>query len=195
MFITTTEAAGIRGYYGDPTPEGESLDMAIDLSELHPGQTGVLAAAGQPSIRMNDAIFYCAERSDPELIVDLQRGGATVEELTPFTTILGANIYSNLVTVEWRERGKLETLKLVRPAPEATFEIYIINDPLCEGPPKPGVPAHDELKEYYKLLPAVTQADQFNLFIREIPEEEGEAVGAAKGSTRNPCMSVIDDGS
>lgn len=193
LFIIAAAPAGIRRYNGVDTTEGKRLGLALDLKNFHPGKTKVSKAAGQPSILMNDAIFYSAEETHPELIVELQKNGVTIKTLTPFTTVIGANIYSDLVTVEWREKGRLETLKLVRPAPNASFEIYIINDPLCEGPPRPGLPAHDELKEYYNALPEVPHPDRFNLFFTAVPRE-AEAVGAAKGSTRNPCMSLIDDG-
>ena len=193
LFIIAATPAGIRRYNGELTPEGKRLGLALDLKDFHPGKTKVSKAAGQPSILMNDAIFYSAEETHPELIVELQRNGETIKTLTPFTTIIGANIYSDSVTVEWREKGKLETLRLVRPAPDASFEIYIINDPLCDGPPQAGLPAHDELTEYYNALPEVPHADRFNLFFKAVPREAGAPVGPDKGSTRNPCMSLIDD--
>ena len=193
LFIIAAAPAGVRRYNGEPTTEGGNLERALDLKKLHPGKTKVLKGAGQPSILMNDAIFYSAEVTHPELVVELHRNGELIETLTPFPTIIGANIYSDSVTVEWREKGKLETLKLVRPSPDASFEIYIINDPLCEGPPQAGLPAHDELKEYYNALPEVPHADRFNLFFKAVPREAGAPVGTDKGSTRNPCMSLIDD--
>jgi hypothetical protein len=194
LLITASVPAGVRRYDGVKTSEGDTLNLAIDLNKLHPGKTGVNEAEGQPSIFLNDALFYSADQTDSALQVDLQRGGATVRPLTPFASIIGANIYDRLVTVEWRLKGVLQTLMLTQPAAGFSYEIYVKNDPTFQPPPPPGIPPHDELREYYKLLPNVPVPEQFNLLFRSIPPINLlSAKLDDRGSIRIPCMSVIDD--
>ena len=194
FFITASQPTGVKRYNGLPTPEGATLVHAVDLNRLHPGKTSVDQSAGRPSIFMNDALFYTADKTHPDLHVDLQRAGTTIEELTPFASLIAANIYDRVVTVEWRQKGILQTLALTQPPDGVSYEIYIKNDPTFEPPPPPGTPPHDELREYYKVLPNVNGPEQFNLFFRSIPA--GTPLSAKlddRGSIRTPCMSVIDD--
>lgn len=187
FLLVTTQAEGIRGYDGSPTAEGQSLLHlgAIDLFNLHRGKTAVDAPVGRPSIFMNDAVFYSAEMTDPELIIDLYRNGVKVGPMTPFASLIGANIY-NPTTATWREHGNVRTIKL-NPLPNgAHYEIYVINDPLFQPPLLPGEQPHDELQEYYKLLSQVPQGEQFHMVFVHIPVDD-------RGSTRTPCMTVIDN--
>lgn len=208
---------GVRKYDGsNPTqePEAETLGLAINLQDLHSGKTRVDETGGRPSLFLNDAIFYTAQRTDPGLVVDLMRGGSKVKRLTPFTSLIGANIYldqNQKIVVRRRESGRVDELELPRPAsgsrvvvrrrqggqvdelqlmePPAgsSYEIYISNDPPVLLPTP-----HDELTEYYDVLPDVPQRERFTL---DFPSAVAPQAAAAKsnffGSTRTPCMPVI----
>lgn len=193
LLITTNAARGIRGYEGADTAEGRSLHAAIDLNNLHRGKTAVDAPSGRPSIFLNDAVFYAADITPPGLEVELRRNGP-VRDLTPFASLIGANIYDNLITVEWRLNGHLQTMRLTPLANGYSYEIYVINDPPYQPPPPAGTQPHDELQEYYKLLPNVPHQERYSMFFRKIPGDNAlsEKMGD-RGSSRTPCMSVIDN--
>lgn len=202
MFIQVAAgAAGVRRYDGPATAEGESFDLAIDLADakLHgpsggpssgPGNDplAVDPLGGLPSIFINDGVFYAAAKTRPDLKTKLKKGGRVIEELPPFASLIGTNIYlqdGGEVLVQWRQQGRPETLKLPKPKPEeqdVSYEIYIVNDPLFETN-DPSVPVHDEFKEYYKIL-SVPSDEQFRL------EFELPPAATSRGSTRTPCMPV-----
>ena len=192
FLLVTTAAAGIKGYEGPDVPEGQSFRSVLDLFNLHRGKTRVLAPAARPSIFMNDGVFYAADITAAGLTIDLFRLGTFVRHLTPFASLLGANIY-NPATATWRQNGVVQSLKLDPLPTGSSYEIYVINDPLFQPPVPPGQ-EHDELQEYYKILPDVPQGEQFNLVFVQVPP--GNALTRKtddRGSTRTPCMSVVDD--
>ena len=186
--IQTVQAGGITAFVGTKTTDNEeSLIKAVDLNHFHPGKTQV-SEFGRPSILMNDAIFYAADITDPDLIIDLYQGLTFKETLTPFAGLIGANIYST-TEVQWMQEGGLKRLPL-QAGPTGSglnYEIYVINDPLFDPPLTPGQQPHDELQEYYKILPQVPPGERLQMVFRKIPQ-------SGRGSSRTPCMSVIDNG-
>ncbi|HKR13297.1 MAG TPA: hypothetical protein VJT15_14640 [Pyrinomonadaceae bacterium] len=185
---------GVRAYRGNPNSEGEALNLAINLDGegFHNGATGEIDRLnGRPSILLNDVVFYTADKTSADLSIDLKRNGQQVRALPPFASLIGGNIYldnGDSVIVKWMAQGLLEELKLTRLANGSSYEIYIVNDPLYESDSL-GIPAHDEFREYYKLLPAITLENQFRLDVKPI-----QGVKPPRGSTKTPCMTVIVDG-
>src|SRR5215213_145772 len=160
FIILTEQPAGIRGYDGPTTPPIESFRKAVDLSKLHPGKTAVHTPAARPSIHMNDGIFYSAETTHPDLEIELHRNGQFAQRATPFASLIAANIY-NPSRVTWRQNGAPQQLLLGRLPAGFSYEIYVINEPLFETRTDPPTTPHDELEEYYKILPQVPPEERF----------------------------------
>jgi hypothetical protein len=180
---------------GSPSTEGQGLDLAIDLQspQFHDGNVGAVdPLGGQPSILLDDGIFYTADTTSPAVTTVIKRGGNDVGTLNSFASLIGANLYldeNGTASVRWVHQGRLEGILLKRPDPAtepgASYEIYIVNDPLYETD-SPAAPVHDEFREYYKILPAVFTQDQFQLVFNTV-----SPVPPSRGSTKKPCMSVI----
>jgi len=210
--LVQNAAKGVRAYSGaTASTEGEALDnnlvVNFQSSRFHDGRVAdVDPLSSRPSILLNDGVFYVADKTDPNDTVELSKVGSPVGtqplKLAQVASLIGANIYldnGDSVLVRWRPQGLPETLELTKPAAGSgiSYEIYIINDPLFESTSST-VPVHDEFKEYYKILLALSLIqpgtppdqfpldDQFRLTI--IP-----AGPLKKGSTRIPCMPGIID--
>lgn len=190
--------AGSMGMYtGAPTPFGEALSSAIDLrgEGFHPSnEMKVDFDSARPSILIKDGIFNTAFKFSSEKIkVKLTRGAEEPRPLNSFASLIGANIYLNegeILLLNWRDLGLSKTLSLTKPKPEqagTTYEIYIINDPLFENEKEPK--AHDELAEYYKVLPSVSTADRFKMEVEFVQPVAGE-----RGTSKSPCMPVVVSG-
>ncbi len=146
---------------------------------------------GRPSIALNDVVLYTADKTSPQLTIDLKKDGQQVRRLDPFASLIGGNIYldnGDNVIVTWMAEGFVEDLILKKPANGNSYEIYIVNDPLYE-PNRVGLPEHDELREYYKLLPDVALNQQFRLDVKVPQGVDPNSIG--RGSTKTPCMSVL----
>jgi hypothetical protein len=204
-FILTTNPipnippSGVRAYRGAATTTVDPIERVVDVNLLHTGKTHVLREVGEPNIFMNDALFYCAEKTVPGLEIELRNTEAdtTVIPLGQISSILGANIYATSVNVAWREKGEVQGFPLTNDIPTAAYyEVYINNDPPYVPLPPAGGQPHDELGEYYKLLPRVPRNEQLKLYFKKIPGQiPGTPVPAQdKGSNRLPCMTVIDSG-
>ena len=194
--LVNTNSKGIRAYRGKPSEEGEALDLAINLDgeDFHNGASGKIDELNaRPSILLNDAVLYTADKTSPDLSIDLKKHGQLepVKALQPFASLIGGNIYldeGDSVIVKWMVQGLLEELKLTKSAKGNSYEIYIVNDPLYESDTLL-VPAHDEFKEYYKLLPDIALENQFRL---EVKLKDGVNPPVPdRGSTKTPCMAVI----
>ena len=198
FMLTTTAAHGVFRYAGPTTSTADPLnpEVVFDLDRLHHGKTAVNTANAEPAIFMNDALFYCAQKTVPGLQVELrnaQTGAVVPPPLTQICSVLGANIYGTSVDVRWREHGQLRVLSLSNNIPtDAHWEVYFVNDPAFVPHPNPGQQPHDELGEYYKILPNVPNSEKLKLFFTNIPQEP--FTEADKGSNRIPCMTVIDNG-
>lgn len=186
---------GIRAFKpGQPSTEGEALDLAINLDgeDFHNGATGNIDRLnGRPSIALNDVVLYTADKTSPQLTIDLMKDNQPVRTLEPFASLIGGNIYlddGDSVIVKWMTQGLPEDLKLTKRTDGTSYEIYIVNDPLYESE-RLFIPAHDEFKEYYKLLPDVALNQQFRLAVK--PREGENPATIERGSTKTPCMSVI----
>lgn len=193
--LTTNAANGVFRYTGPATSEVDPISLVFDLDQLHHGKTGVNTANAEPAIFMNDALFYCAEKTVPGLQVELQNAmtGAVVKPLGQISSVLGANIYATSANVSWKEKGQLHAFPLSNNIPTGAYwEVYFINDPAFVPHPNPGQQPHDEFGEYYKILPNVPDNEKLKLFFKQIPQEP--FAEADKGSNRIPCMTVIDNG-
>jgi hypothetical protein len=202
---------GVRRYApaaAPPDGEPDGLDLAVNMAgaQLHGGNPDldpdpvtnksrklldIDPLGGRPSIHINDGAFYTAAKTRKEINITLKKDGAEDKPLEPFASLIAANIYlgsnEESVTVKWRNQGKLEALSLAKPAPGVSYEIYIVNDPLYESDSEEE-PAHDEFREYYKILPNVETSRQFRLKV-DVPPNATE-----RGTTKAPCMAVILDG-
>jgi hypothetical protein len=196
-----TNIKGVRRYDPpgpvEPPVEGEGLGLAIDIEQL-PSQPrksvgSVNPLGGRPSILLNDAVFYTAAKTDGGLEVGLKKGDAVVvPKLDPFASVIGANIYldtGSSVLVSWVQQGLLQSLELEKPKEEGlSYEIYIVNEPLFESESS-GLPRHDELREYFKILPEAEE-----LFELKLPESLPHIPAAKRGSLTTPCMAVLKGG-
>lgn len=187
-------AGSIGMYTGAATPYGEALSLAIDLRSegFHPSnEMRVDFDSARPSILIRDGIFHTAFKFSPaDVRVKLTRGTET-RPLDPFASLIGANIYLNegeVLVMNWREMGLSRTLSLTKPEVEGTtYEVYIINDPLYENEEEPK--GHDELAQYYKVLPSVSTDDRFKMEVEFI-----QPVASNKGTSKSPCMPVVVNG-
>ena len=194
-----TASKGVRSYDGSvASAEGQSLNLAINLQspQFQNGRAGQPERlGGRPSIFLNDAVFYTAELTDPGLTINLRKQKdpntvPAIATLAPFASLIGANIYvdaGDQVVMRWNPNGNPRQLELTKPDQGVSYEIYIVNDPLYES--DSGEPPHEELGEYYHLLPDVPDTDKLRLEV--IPP--GPAAAVHRGSTKTPCMSCILD--
>jgi hypothetical protein len=187
---------GIKAYKpGNPSTEGEELGLAINMegADYHAGSAGEIdLLSGRPSILLNDAVLYTADKTRPNLTINLTKNNQQVKALPPFASLIGGNIYldeGDSVSVFWQAQGVLEDLRLEKRNDGVSYEIYIINDPLYENETLQ-IPAHDEFREYYKLFSTVPQDKQFRLEVKQ-PAAANAAPSNDRGSTRFPCMSVL----
>jgi hypothetical protein len=215
LSIRADNLKGVRRYEPATPPqeyEPQGLSLAINLedAQFHNGNADVGVGVpggtkpklldvdplgGRPSILLDDAIFYTAATTDKEITITLKKNGNEIKKLAPFASLIGANIYlddDSIVFVSWRQQGRDEVLELEKPKPEQahSYEIYIVNDPLYESD-DPRIPAHDEFKEYYKILPNVKTEEQFRVNF-EPPHPDLGFPG--RGSSRAPCMSILKSG-
>ena len=148
----------------------------------------MLLVQTMPPRSPQNAFKFAAEN----IKVKLTRGNE-VRPLDPFASLIGANIYLNegeVLVMNWRELGLSRTLSLTKPKPNAagtTYEVYIINDPLYEDEEEPK--GHDELAQYYKVLPSVSTDDRFKMEVEFI-----QPVASDKGTSKSPCMPVVVGG-
>lgn len=207
--VTANGAApGVRRFVPNaPQPDGapDGLALAIDLerTDFHNGNPvvgnvgsdtlrllDVDPLGGRPSILLENGVLYTAATTRPELEIKLtDAAGNNIRDLAPFASLIGAAISleeTTHVEITWRQQGKAETLSLNKAA-GFSYEIYIVNDPLYESDEvvPAADPKHDELQEYYKILPRVATNQQFRLEVTPPPPDQ------PRGSTRAPCMSVI----
>lgn len=179
--------AGIQGYNGGPTTEGKSLGLAFNMFRIHDVATGpVESMGGRPSILINEGVFYSAATFTQGATLQKKRPGSQPKPQAEFTNIIGANIYltaGRVVTLSWRQNGRDVLLNLEKSTTH-TYEIYINNDPLYEDDSPTAPFVHDEFAEYYQILPAVPQEEQFALTFPQPLDPD-------RGSTRAPCMSVL----
>ena len=194
--LTTNAGNGVSAYTGPAIPAADPISLVFDLDRLHHGKTSVNTANAEPAIFMNDALFYCAEKTVPGLEVELrnaQTGAVVPPPLGQISSVLGANIYATSANVSWKEKGQLQAFPLSNDIPTGAYwEVYFVNDPPFVPHPNPGAQPHDELGEYYKILPNVPSPEKLKLFFKQIPQEPFAAED--KGSNRIPCMAVIDNG-
>lgn len=201
FILTKDTPAGVFEYVGAATTEIDSLSFprVFDLNRMHFGKTGIDKPSAEPSILINDATFYCAAKTVPGLEAELRNAqtGAVITPLREFCSILGANIYGTSVNVAWREKGQVQSFPLTNDIPAgAYYEAYFVNDPPFVPRPPAGQQPHDELGEYYKILPNVPAPEKLKVFYTRIPGQN-PAVAVPeqdKGSARFPCMTVIDTG-
>jgi hypothetical protein len=193
LTILGNGANGVRAYNGaNPSSEGQSVGSVIEMKARHaPVPVGdVDLLGGLPSLLMDDALFYSADKTPDDLIVTLKKRkvGSQPQPISPFSSIVGANVYlaaGGKVTVSYKLYGRDVNVELKQA--EGPFEIYVSNDPLYEDDSL-DVPKHDEFAEYYKILPGVPTDEQF---IMEFPKPQG--AGDNRGTTRTPCTSVLLD--
>jgi hypothetical protein len=194
VMIRRQPESNVRMYTGKPTTYGESLKCAIDLRSegFHPAnEMAIDFESARPSIVIQDGIFHTAMKTSPKLKIKLKKGENAIRDMAPFASLIGANIYLNqgeFLHFAWREGGLNKTLSLTQPEEKgASYEIYIINDPLFEDPEEPK--AHDEFGEYYKVLPTVPTDERLKLdvtFPQPVPQD--------RGTSKTPCMPVVVSG-
>lgn len=192
LLIARNPAGSVSMYTGRWSKYGDSLAAAIDLrsEEFHASnELRIDLEAARPSIMIEDGIFHTAAKTSDKLRMRLTRGKEQ-REMPPFATLIGANIYledDESLNLSWREMGIKKTLSLMKSNDGATYEIYIINDPLFENPET--AKAHDELAEYYKVLPTVSTHERLKLDVA-FPQ----TAPADRGTSRTPCMPVVVSG-
>jgi len=193
LLIAREPAGSVSMYTGRWGKFGDALTAAIDLrsEEFHASnELRIDLDATRPSIMIQDGIFHTAARTSDKLKMKLRRGNKEERDMPSFATLIGANIYleeGEALNLSWREMGIKKALSLKKSKEGATYEIYIINDPLFENPE--AAKTHDELAEYYKVLPTVPTDERLKLDV-EFPQ----AAPAERGTSRTPCMPVVVGG-
>lgn len=192
LLIAREPAGSVSMYTGKWNKNGDALTAAIDLRSeaFHASnELRIDVQSTRPSIMIQDGIFHTAARTSDKLRMKLTRGKEQ-RDMPSFATLIGANIYleqGEFLHLSWREMGIKETLSLTKSDDGATYEIYIINDPLYENPE--AAKAHDELAEYYKVLPTVPTHERLKLDV-SFPQ----TAPAERGTSRTPCMPVLVGG-
>ncbi len=192
LLIEREPAGSVSMYTGKWSKFGDALTAAIDLrsEEFHASnELRIDVESTRPSIMIQDGIFHTAARTPDKLKMKLTRGKEQ-RDMPSFATLIGANIYleqGESLLLSWREMGIKKTLSLIKSDDGATYEIYIINDPLYENPEAAKV--HDELAEYYKVLPTVPTHERLKLDV-VFPQ----TAPAERGTSRTPCMPVVVSG-
>jgi hypothetical protein len=164
--------------------ENEPVKHLLDVDPL----------GGRPSILLEDGVLYTAAKVRDDFQVMLKKPNGDEEPMPRFASLIGAAITletgESEVTIRWRQQGKEETLHLTK-AENTTYEVYIVNDPLFESDAVEILknPEHDEFAEYYKILHRVPTDKQFRLRVKPV-----EGVIPERGSTRTPCMPVVNGG-
>jgi hypothetical protein len=189
---------GVNGYDGTTaSDEGTTLRHAITLAGLHrdasrPVDLAVDRRSAGPSILLNDATLYSAALATGQFEVVKQ--GESPTPLGALARLLGANIYpteeQEVVVMRWKTDDRIEELALPMPSGGEgfTYEVYVTNDPLYAGGGLGA--AHDELSEYYKILPGVPASERF-VFRPATTRAAAAAAGMSyRGSTTTPCMPV-----
>ena len=179
---------GLRMYEGTAKPGGETLSLAVNLSEgkfQHPEGLTVDKKGATPSIFLNDGTIYTAEKTPPGVTVKLQKGG-TEEELEPIANLIAANIYlegNDTLSLRWSEMGIPNVLELKKREEGVTYEVYILNEPLYVDAQTGET--HDEFHEYYKILSEVPDEEKLKFAI-EVSQEERD-----KGTPGTLCMTIL----
>ncbi len=195
LLISRHPAGSVSMYTGKWSKFGDALTAAIDLrsEEFHASnELSIDLQATRPSIMIEDGIFHTAARTSDKLKMKLTKGKEQ-RDMPSFATLIGANIYleeNEALNLSWREMGIKKALSLTKSKEGATYEIYIINDPLFEN--AEAAKTHDELAEYYKVLPTVPTHERLKLDV-EFPETAAPAP-APRGTSRIPCMPVVVGG-
>jgi hypothetical protein len=170
---------GVKAYNGPKADEGTTLFDAFILPEIldvSPGE--VDPDGGLPSISIDHGVLYTADKQVRKATFTKAKDGKQkIKHEAP--TIIGANIYAPAkVKVSWRQEDEDMHLHLDK---DFTYEIYVINEPLFD-PDSPTSPKHDEFARYFEILPDVDETEHYSLKLEDQQD---------KGSTRNPCMSVL----
>jgi hypothetical protein len=192
LLIARNPPGSVSMYTGKWNKFGDSLTAAIDLrsEEFHASnELRIDVESTRPSIMIKDGIFHTAIKTSDKLKMKVTRGRQE-RDLPSFATLIGANIYleqGEFLHLSWRDMGIKKTLSLMKSDDGATYEIYIINDPLFEDPDAAKV--HDELAEYYKVLPTVPTDERLKIDV-DFPQ----TAPADRGTSRTPCMPVIVNG-
>jgi len=173
----------VDAYNGaNPSDEGEELALALNMERIHdvsPGQ--VQAFGGRPSILVKRGTFYTADTYPAGSILTKKKTGKPKTQ-PKFAAVIGANITldgNEQLEIVWTPEGIPKQLLLDK-LPNQTYEIYISNEPLFDEDDVQSNVKHDELAEFYKILPDIPPDEQFEL---TIPSD--------RGSLRTPCMSVL----
>jgi len=184
----------VEQYTGPPTDYAEALGLAIDLNakSFFGGRKLLIDHdCARPSIMIRDGIFHTAAKTSEDMDVHLMFNERPVRELHAFASVIGANVYLNdgeSLLLGWREMAVSRTLTLEKPPHGVSYEIFIINDPLYDDPRE--AKSHDELREYYKILPSINTSERLAVQVRF----HADAVALTKGSAKTPCMPVIISG-
>ncbi|HEU4765902.1 MAG TPA: hypothetical protein VFS77_00970 [Pyrinomonadaceae bacterium] len=183
----------VEQYSGPATDYAEPLNLALDLNDkrFFPGKKLLIDhECARPSIMIRDGIFHTAAKTSNDIEVHLMQGERPVRKLPAFASVIGANVYLNngeSLILRWCEMAVPRTLTLEKPPKGVSYEVFIINDPLYDDPREGR--SHDELGEYYKILPSVDTSERLAVKVK-FPA----TVAATKGSAKAPCMPVIVSG-
>ena len=188
MEITASNPKGLRMYTGTELNGGEdSLEHALDLTDerFHGQPLEIAAERARPSISLNDGILYTAAKSEKEIVITLEKRGRAIGKLPPIASVIGTNIYldddKETLTIRWLELGRPRGFELTKLPDGASYEVYILNEPLFVSPGSAAV--HDELKDYYEILGPVPPEEQFKFNV--------DVSKAKRGTPGTLCMTGV----
>ena len=174
---------GVKAYEGNPTSEGTRLFDSFVLDNILDVRPGEVDDGGLPSILIDHGTFYTADKQIRGARFRKPNGQMKSRVETPI--VIGANIYHPATAVQllWQQDGEDVRPLTLEPSANFTHEIYIINEPFFDED-SPDSPKHDEFARYFEILPEVPPHEHYSLELDELPAAE-------RGTTRNPCMSVL----
>ena len=132
--------------------------------------------------------FRTGFRSPHRLRYERRGGGKAPLNLRRIGAIAQASVYliqNQSLVLRWNDGVRNRTLTLTKSTEGATYEIYVQHTPLFMNDGEQL--GHDELGEFYRVIPEVSMGDRFTF--RTADEPQGE-----KGTPNIPCQVMTLDG-
>jgi hypothetical protein len=182
---------------GDVPADDRDFRWILNLEGglFHEGRLNAPIFGSQNVIRLagGEYFFQTALRADGRLLYKRTGGGKNDKDLRRIGAIAKASVFlftGQQVVMRWNDGSQEQVLTLTK-TPGTTYEIYIQNAPLYQPSSGPEI-YHDELVEYYKVIP--TTGAKFQLTPIPPATPVGEEPPGEEGSPDIPCQVMVLDG-
>lgn len=154
--------------------------------QLHPS---IFDSQHVITLKGGEYYFKTGVRSSMRLNFRRSGGGKGEFVFKRIGAVARANLYlqhDQSVYLKWIHDGAERTLTLTKSMPGERHEIYIENTPLYDYTVD-DLDKHEELKEFYKMLPTIGDGEKFTLKAFD-PETLDENDGGDLGTPSIPCQ-------